>query len=306
MQKKNLKIGILSRNANLYSTRRLVEAILASGHEVSVVDPLKCYIDINSESPSIYYKNGEILDFDVIIPRIGASITFFGTAVLRQFEMNGTYVVNPSLSITRARDKLRAHQLLARKGIGMPKTAFAGASTVANNLIDTVGGAPLVIKLLEGTQGNGVILTETQRAAQSLIDAFRNLKTFFLVQEFIGETAGTDIRCFVVGDKVVAAMERTAKGNEFRSNIHLGGSARVIKIDKKTREAAVKAAKILGLSVAGVDIVRSARGPLVLEVNSSPGLQGIETATGKDIASMIVSHIELMYKQRPKRPNRHA
>jgi ribosomal protein S6--L-glutamate ligase len=288
-----MKIVILSRQAKLYSTKRLLEAGRKRGHEVVVVDALKSYININSHLPEIHYKKGEILDkFDAVIPRIGASITFYGTAVLRQFEMLGTYSVNQSLGITRARDKLRAHQLLSRKGIGMPITGFAHSPQNSKDLIKMVGGAPLVIKLLEGTQGVGVMLAETEKAASSLIEAFRGLNAFFLVQEYIGEAKGEDIRCFVIGDKVVAAMERKAKSGDFRSNIHRGGTARAIKITPTERRTAVQAAKIMGLNVAGVDIVRSKRGPLVLEVNSSPGLKGIEGATGLDIAELIIKYIE--------------
>lgn len=306
MVSKKLRICILSRDPGLYSTRRLVESAISKGHEVRVIDPMKCYMDISSSKPLVRYRGGEILEFDAIIPRIGASVTFFATAVLRQFEMQGVYVLNSSLAITRARDKLRAHQLLSRKNIGMPRTGFAASHTSAHDLIESVGGAPIVIKLLEGTQGKGVILSETAKGAESLIHAFRNLNAFFLVQEFIKEAGGADLRCFVVGEKVVAVMERKAQNGEFRSNVHLGGTTRIVKIDKQTRESAVQAAKIMGLRVAGVDIVRSNRGPLVLEVNSSPGLRGIETTTGKDIASMIISHIEAQYPRVSKNSNHQA
>lgn len=306
MVNKKLRICILSRDPGLYSTRRLVESAIARGHEVRVIDPMKCYMDISSSKPIVRYKQGEILEFDAIIPRIGASVTFFATAVLRQFEMQGVYVLNPSLAISRARDKLRAHQLLSRKNIGMPRTGFAASHTSAHDLVESVGGAPIVIKLLEGTQGKGVILSETNKGAESLIHAFRNLDAFFLVQEFIREAGGADIRCFVIGEKVVATMERKAQNGDFRSNIHLGGTSRVVKIDKQTRETAVKAAKIMGLRVAGVDIVKSVRGPLVLEVNSSPGLRGIETTTGKDIASLIIAHIESNYPRVSKKSNQQA
>lgn len=288
-----MKIAILSRNPKLYSTSRLTEAALKRGHKVMVVDPMKCYMSINSSKPQVHYEQSQILEeFDAIIPRIGASITFYGTAVLRQFEMQRTYSINQSVAITRARDKLRAHQLLARKGIGMPVTGFAHFPQNTKDLISLVGGAPLIIKLLEGTQGKGVVLAETPQVAENLIEAFRGLDAFFLVQEFIKEAGGCDIRCFVIGDKVVAAMERKAKAGEFRSNIHQGGTARVVKITPIERKTAIQAAKVMGLNVAGVDIVRSKRGPLVLEVNSSPGLKGIEAATQRDIASLMVEFIE--------------
>lgn len=289
-----MKIGILSQNQNLYSTKQLIQAAKKRGHNAIILNTLRCYMSITPNKPTIHYTNGKILKgFDAIIPRIGASITFYGTAVLRQFEMQGTYSLNDSIAITRARDKLRAHQLLSRKGIGMPMTGFAHNPQNAKALINLAGGAPVVIKLLEGTQGKGVILAETQKSAESLIEAFRGLKAFFLVQEFIKEAKGKDIRCFVIGDKVVAAMERRAERGDFRANIHRGGIANVIKITPQERKIAVKAAKAMGLNVAGVDIVRSNRGPLVLEVNASPGLQGIEAASGKDIAGMIINFIEL-------------
>jgi len=288
-----MKIAVLSRNAKLYSTQRLMEAAEKRGHEVRIIDPLKCYMNITSNKPEVHYKEGEILEkFDAVIPRIGASVTFYGTAVLRQFEVMRTYSLNESTAITRSRDKLRAHQLFSRKGIGMPTTGFAHSPHNAKDLIKLVGGAPLIIKLLEGTQGKGVILAETAKAAESLIEAFRGLEAFFLVQEFIKESRGSDIRCFVVGDKVVAAMERTAAVGDFRSNIHRGGTAQKIKITPLERKTAIQAAQVMGLNVAGVDIVRSARGPLVLEVNSSPGLKGIEGATGIDVADLIIQFIE--------------
>ncbi|MCE2992722.1 MAG: 30S ribosomal protein S6--L-glutamate ligase [Alphaproteobacteria bacterium] len=288
-----MQIAILSRNKKLYSTRRLIEAATSRGHTVEVVDPLKCYMNINSKKPEMHDEKGRVLaGFDAIIPRIGASITFYATAVLRLFESQGIYSLNQSIAITRARDKLRAHQLLARKGVGMPVTGFAHSPTNTHDLINLVGGAPLVIKLLEGTQGKGVILAESNKLAENLIYAFRDLDVFFLVQEFIKEANGEDIRCFVIGDKVVASMVRRAKKGEFRANIHQGGTAHHVKITPTERKMAIQAAKILGLHVAGVDIVRSARGPLILEVNASPGLKGIESASGKDIASLIVQYIE--------------
>lgn len=287
-----MKIAILSRNKSLYSTRRLIEAAQARGHEVSVFDTLKCYMDIASMRPSIHYKGQLVEAFDAVIPRIGASITFYGTAVLRQFEMMGTWPLNESVAISRARDKLRSLQILARAGIGLPLTGFANSPDDTEDLIRLVGGAPLVVKLLEGTQGKGVVLAETHKAAESLIDAFRELNANFLVQEFIKEAGGSDIRAFVIGERVVAAMKRTAKEGEFRSNLHRGGSAVVVRLSPEERSTAVRAARKVGLNVAGVDLLRSNHGPVVMEVNSSPGLEGIEAATGKDIAGMIVQFIE--------------
>lgn len=291
-----MKIAILSRNSNLYSTKRLVEAGKARGHEIEVIDTLKCYMDITSTKPMVHYQNRALEDFDAIIPRIGASITFYGTAVIRQFEMMGVFSLNESVSIARARDKLRSLQILSRKGLGLPVTGFAHSTKMTQELIKLVGGAPLVVKLLEGTQGKGVVLAETNSAAESVIDAFREMDANILVQEFIKEARGSDIRCFVVGDQVVAAMMRTAKPGEFRSNLHRGGTATVIEITKEERQAALDATKALGLNLAGVDMLRSDRGPLIMEVNSSPGLNGIETATGKDVAGMIIEYLERMDK----------
>jgi len=287
-----MKIGILSRNKNLYSTRRLIEAAEERGHEVHVLDVLRCYMNITSHRPSIHYKGEELSGFDAVIPRIGASVTFYGTAVLRQFEMMGVYPLNESVAITRSRDKLRSLQLLARKGIGLPVTGFAHSPDDIQDMMKMVGGAPAVIKLLEGTQGIGVVLAETKKAAESVIEAFMGLKTNILIQEFIKESGGTDIRCFVVGGRVVAAMKRQGAEGEFRSNIHRGGSATLVRLTPEERSTAVRAAKITGLNVCGVDILRSNHGPLVMEVNSSPGLQGIETTTEKDVAGMIISFIE--------------
>ncbi|MGQ9660502.1 MAG: 30S ribosomal protein S6--L-glutamate ligase [Thermochromatium sp.] len=288
-----MRIAILSRNPSLYSTRRLVEAARLRGHTTKVIDVLRCYMNITSHAPpTIHYKGDDLTDFDAVIPRIGASVTFYGTAVLRQFEMMGVYPLNESVAIARARDKLRSLQLLARKGIGLPITGFAHAPDDVQDLIKMVGGAPLVIKLLEGTQGIGVVLAETQKAAESVIEAFMGLKVNILVQEYIQEANGTDIRCFVIGDKVVAAMKRQAKPGEFRSNLHRGGTASLVRITPEERSIAVRAARIMGLNVAGVDILRSNHGPVVIEVNSSPGLQGIETATGKDIAGLMIEFIE--------------
>jgi ribosomal protein S6--L-glutamate ligase len=287
-----MKIGILSRNPKLYSTQSLVKAILDRGHEVMVIDPLRCYMNITSKKNSVHYKDQVLDDFDAIIPRIGASITFYGLAVVRQFEMMGVYSINESVAISRSRDKLRASQILARKGVGLPVTGFSHATKMTEDLVNMVGGAPLVIKLLEGTQGKGVILAETQTAAESVIEAFRELDEYLLVQEYISEAEGCDIRCFVVGEKVVASMMRRARSGEFRSNLHRGGKAEEVLLSKKEKETAILAAKVLGLNVAGVDIVRSNRGPLVLEVNSSPGLEGIEKTTRKDVSGMIVKYIE--------------
>lgn len=287
-----MKIAILSRNKDLYSTRRLVEASEKRGHEVHVIDPLLCYIDITSSKPMIYFKDKTLDDFDAVIPRIGASVTFYATAILRQFEMMGVYPANESVAIGRSRDKLRALQILSRKGLGLPKTSFAHSTKMTQNLIDLVGGAPLVVKLLEGTQGKGVVLAETNKAAESLIEAFREMQANFLVQEFVKEANGEDIRCFVVGDKVVASMMRKAKEGEFRSNLHRGGSATDVKITAEERQTAIQAAKAMGLNIAGVDILRSKKGPQIMEVNSSPGLEGIEKASSKDIASMIIEFLE--------------
>ncbi len=287
-----MKIAILSRNARLYSTRRMIEAIEARGHEAYVIDALKCYMDITSQKPAIFYKGIPLLDVDAIIPRIGASVTRYATAVLRQFEMMGVYPINESVSIVRSRDKLRSLQLLSRKGVGLPTTGFAHSVSNTEDLINLVGGTPLVIKLIEGTQGRGVVLAETRKAAESVIDAFHELDANFIVQEFIREASGSDVRCFVLGDKVIAAMQRTAREGEFRSNLHRGGSAEVTKLSKEERATAVQAAKAMGLNMAGVDILRSKRGPLVMEVNSSPGLEGIEKATHKNVAELIVQFIE--------------
>ncbi|WP_303721990.1 30S ribosomal protein S6--L-glutamate ligase [Malonomonas rubra] len=287
-----MKIAILSRNPELYSTHRLVVAAKERGHEVRVIDPLLCYMTIATQRPTIHYKGEELVDYNAIIPRIGASITFYGTAVVRQFEMMGVYSVNESVAISRSRDKLRSLQLLARKGIGLPVTGFAHSTKYTNDLISLAGGAPLVIKLLEGTQGVGVVLAETGKAAESVIEAFRGLKENILVQEFIKEAQGADLRCLVIGDKVVAAMKRQSKEGEFRSNLHRGGSATVARLTPSERATAVRAAKIMGLNVAGVDLLRSNHGPVVMEVNSSPGLEGIETATEKDVAGMIIQFVE--------------
>lgn len=287
-----MKIVILSRGPELYSTRRLVEAGEAAGHEVDVVNPLRCYMDIASDDPDIHYRGEELDGADAVIPRIGNSITVYGTAVLRQFEMQGVYCVNESVAITRSRDKLRSLQLLSRKGIGMPVTGFAHSTRHTKDLIELVGGAPLVVKLVQGTQGIGVVLCETRKAAESVIEAFRGLEAQFLVQEFIKEAGGADLRCFVIGDKVVGAMIRKGAKGEFRSNLHRGGSAEKVKLTPAERKTAIKSAKAMGLNVAGVDILRAKRGPVVMEVNSSPGLEGIENATKIDVAGKIIDFIE--------------
>jgi ribosomal protein S6--L-glutamate ligase len=287
-----MKIGVLSTNRNLYSTRRIVEAGEERGHEMLVINHKQCYMNITSHNPTVHWKGETIEGVDAIIPRIGASVSFYGTAVVRQFEMLGVYSLNESVAITRSRDKLRACQLLARKGIGLPVTGFANSPGDTEDLLKITGGAPVVIKLLEGTQGVGVVLAETKKAAESVIEAFRGLKANFMVQEFIKEAGGADIRCLVIGDKVVASMKRQGKEGEFRSNLHRGGSATLIKITPEERSTAVRSARVMGLNVAGVDLLRSNHGPVVMEVNSSPGLEGIETATGKDVASLMIEFIE--------------
>ena len=292
-----MKIGILSTNKSLYSTRRLVEAGVERGHEMPVINHKRCYMNITSHKPSVNLNGKAITGVDAVIPRIGASVSFYGTAVVRQFEMMGVYSVNESVAISRSRDKLRASQLLARKGIGLPVTGFANSPDDTDDLIKIAGGAPVVIKLLEGTQGVGVVLAETKKAAESVIEAFRGLKANFMVQEFIAEAGGADLRCFVVGGKVVAAMQRQGKEGEFRSNLHRGGSAKLIKLTPEERSTAVRSARVMGLNVAGVDLLRSNHGPVVMEVNSSPGLEGIEAATGKDVAGMIIEFIEKNAKE---------
>lgn len=293
-----MKIAILSRNPNLYSTRRLLEAVVSAGHEGLIIDHSTCDLIIEQEGPSIIYNGEKITGVDAIIPRIGASVTFYGTAVVRQFELMGTFSVVNSQAIVRSRDKLRSLQILSKAGLGMPKTAFTNFSKGGEKkLIEQVGGAPLIIKLLEGTQGLGVVLAETKKAGQSVIEAFHGLKARIIVQEFIKEAKGADIRAFVVNGKVVGAMKRQGAEGEFRSNLHRGGMATVIKLSKAERTAALGAAKALGLDVAGVDMLQSARGPLILEVNSSPGLEGIEKATGLDIAGEIIKFIEVGVKK---------
>jgi len=287
-----MNIKILSRNPNLYSTKRLLEAAQKRNHDVEVIDPLKCDIVIEKRKPNVYYKGKYIENVDAIIPRIGSSVTFYGTAVVRQFEMMGAFTTIDSEALVRSRDKLRSLQVLSRAKIGLPKTVFTNYSRDVEGVIKQVGGTPLVIKLLEGTQGLGVVLAETKNAAQSVIEAFNGLQARVIVQEFIKEAKGADIRAFVVDGHVVGAMKRQGKEGEFRSNLHRGGSAEVIQLTDEEEIAAVKAAKAMGLGVAGVDLLQSTRGPLILEVNSSPGLEGIEKATGRDIARTIIRYIE--------------
>lgn len=292
-----MNILILSRNKNLYSTKRLYEAGEEQGHQVRVVDYLRCYMNVTSKKPTVYYGGESLGKTDAIIPRIGASHTFYGTAVVRQFETMNTYCMNPSDAISRSRDKLRSLQILAMEGIQMPVTGYASHTKDIEGVIQTVGSTPLVMKLLQGTQGQGIVLAETRKAAESVMSAFRPLDADILVQEFIKESSGTDIRAFVVGDEVVAAMRRVAPEGEFRSNVHRGGRTEKVELSKDEEEVAVKVATILGLSVAGVDLMRSNKGPLVLEVNSSPGLQGIESCSNIDIARKIISFAKASYKE---------
>ncbi len=287
-----MNIFILSRNKNLYSTSRLVEAGNKRGHNIRVIDYMRCYMNITSKKPTIYYGGESLGKIDAVIPRIGASNTFYGTAVVKQFEMMGSYCVNSSSSIANSRDKLRSLQILAEAGINMPITGFASHTKDIEGVIKSVDSIPLIMKLLQGTQGQGIVLAETQKAAESVMSAFRQLDADIMVQEFINESSGTDIRAFVVGDYVVAAMKRTAPEGEFRSNLHRGGTVENIYLTNEEREIAVDSCKILGLSVAGVDLMRSDRGPLILEVNSSPGLQGIETSSKIDVAGKIISFIQ--------------
>ncbi|MDJ0648468.1 MAG: 30S ribosomal protein S6--L-glutamate ligase [Xenococcaceae cyanobacterium MO_188.B19] len=287
-----MKIAILSQNSALYSTKRLKEAGEARGHEMRVINYLRCYMNITSHRPSIVYNDKPLENFDAIIPRIGASKTFYGTAVVRQFEVMGVFSTNESQAISRSRDKLRCLQILAKSGIGLPVTGFAHDTQDIDGLIETVGGAPLVIKLLEGTQGIGVVLAETYQAAKSVIEAFRGLDANILVQEYIKEAGGADLRCFVVGGKVIAAMKRQGAEGEFRSNLHRGGKAQIIKLTPEERSTAIRAAKAMGLRVAGVDLLRSNHGPVIMEVNSSPGLEGIEKATGIDVAGKIIEYLD--------------
>jgi ribosomal protein S6--L-glutamate ligase len=287
-----MKIVILSRQPNLYSTKRLLEAGEKLGHEMLVVDHLKCNIEIEKKNPKVWYKGEYLENVDAIIPRIGASVTFYGTAVVRQFEMMKIFSAVESQALIRSRDKLRSLQLLARAGVGLPKTIFTNFSKDVEHVVDSVGGAPVILKLLEGTQGLGVILAESQNAAGSVMEAFNGLEARIIVQQFIKEAGGADIRAFIVDGVIVGAMKRQAKEGEFRSNLHRGGSANIIELSEDEQNTALIAAKAMGLGVAGVDMLQSKNGPLVLEVNSSPGLEGIEAATGKDIARRIIRYVE--------------
>jgi ribosomal protein S6--L-glutamate ligase len=287
-----MKIVMMARNAELYTHRRLKEAAEARGHQLDIINTLRCYMNIASRRPEMYYNGEKLEGYDAVIPRIGASITFYGLAVLRQFEMMGVYPLNESVAIGRSRDKLRSMQLLARDGIGLPVTTFAHDPKQTEEVLELAGGAPIVIKLLEGTQGLGVVLADTNRSAKSVVEAFRAANTNILLQEFIKEAGGTDIRAIVVGGKVIAAMKRTGAAGDFRSNLHRGGSAEIIKLSPEERVTAVRAAKSMGLNVCGVDMLRANHGPVVMEVNSSPGLEGVENATGLDIAGKIIEYIE--------------
>lgn len=304
-KKSGLKIGLLASNEDLYSNQRLLEAGEERGHEMVFMNIRQTYIKLDAEAPEAHYRGGFLLnDLDAVVTRIRPSLTFYGTALARQFESMGIYTTNASHAVTQSRDKLFSLQLMLKHGIQIPTSGFANSPMDTNDLIDMVGGAPLIVKLLEGTQGRGVVLAETRKAAESVINAFKSLKANLLVQQFIKEANGKDLRCFVIDGKVVAAIERTAAPGEFRANLHQGGSAQIVKITPQERVLAVKAAKALGLQVAGVDIIRSKNGPLLLEVNSSPGLEGIETATGKDIAGMIISSIEKKLKWQRDLPNK--
>jgi ribosomal protein S6--L-glutamate ligase len=302
---RSLRIAVLSRENN-YSTQRLVAEGEERGHVIEVIDTTRCYMAINALAPEVHYDGKRLPRYDAVIPRIGASVTSYGTAVLRQFETLGTYCINGSAGITASRDKLHAHQMLAGKKIGMPQTAFAASPKDTDNLIGLVGSGPVIVKLLESTQGKGVVLAETRKAAQSVIDAFRGLKANFLVQSFVKEAAGEDIRCLVVDGKVVAAMKRTSAGDDFRSNLHRGGTAQPVRITKQERDTAIRAAKLFGLGLSGVDLLRSAEGPKVLEVNSSPGFEGIEKATGKNVAAFLYDSIEKRVRPQPVRKRRSA
>ncbi len=287
-----MKIAMLARNAKLYSHQRLKEAAEERGHQLDIIDTLRCYMNIASRRPEIYYNGEKLTGYDAVIPRIGASITFYGTAVLRQFEMMGVYPLNESVAIGRSRDKLRSMQLMARDGIGLPVTTFAHDPKQTEEVLKLAGGAPIVIKLLEGTQGLGVVLADTDRSAKSVVEAFRATKTNILLQEFIKEAGGTDIRAIVVGGKIIAAMKRTGAEDDFRSNLHRGGSAQVVKLSAEERATAVRAAKSMGLNACGVDMLRANHGPVIMEVNSSPGLEGVEKATNLDIAGKMIEFLE--------------
>jgi ribosomal protein S6--L-glutamate ligase len=287
-----MRIAMLARNPKLYSHQRMKEAAEARGHELDIIDTLKCYMNIKPSGSTLFYKGEQLAPYDAVIPRIGASVTFYGLAVLRQFEIMGTYPLNESVAIGRSRDKLRSMQLLARKGIGLPNTTFAHDSQYTSQIIETAGGAPVVVKLLEGTQGIGVVLADTERSAKSVVEAFRGAGVNILIQQFIKEAGGSDIRAFVIGGKVIAAMQRNGAEGEFRSNLHRGGSAQTVKLTPVERTTALEAAKAMGLNVCGVDMLRSNNGPVVMEVNSSPGLEGIEKATDIDVAGKVIEFLE--------------
>jgi len=287
-----MKILMMARNPNLYSHKRLLEVATSRGHQLDIIDTLKVYMNIAPHNPQIKYKGESIKGYDAVIPRIGASVTMYGLAVLRQLEIMGVWSLNDSVAIGRSRDKLRCMQILARRGIGLPSTGFAHSTAYTDDMIEMVGGAPLVIKLLEGTQGLGVVLGETRSSARSVIEAFRKVNVNILLQEYIKEAGASDIRCIVVGGKVVASMMRTGASGEFRSNLHRGGTAKKIKISPEERSVAVRSANLMGLNVCGVDMLRTNHGPVVMEVNSSPGLEGIETSTGIDVATKIIEYIE--------------
>ena len=291
-----MKIAMLARNPKLYSHKRLVEAAEERGHTLDIINTLRCTMNITSHRPSILYNGETLTGYDAVIPRIGASITHYGLAVLRQFEMMNVWPLNESVAIGRSRDKLRSMQIFSKHGLGLPVTAFAHDPKQTEEVLKIVGGAPAVIKLLEGTQGIGVVLGETEKSAKSVVEAFRGVNVNILVQEFIKEAGSTDIRIFVIGGKVVAAMMRTGAEGDFRSNLHRGGSAKMTKITPEERSTALRAAKVMGLNVAGVDILRANHGPVIMEVNSSPGLEGIENATGKDVAGQIIQFIEAKAK----------
>jgi ribosomal protein S6--L-glutamate ligase len=297
LEESGLKIGLLASNSSLYSNKRIIEAGEQRGHKMFFLNAQQCYMKMDADTPEIHYRGGTVLnDLDAIIPRIKPSMTFYGCALIRQFDSIGTFIQNPAASISQSRDKLFSSQLFSKNGIQIPTTGFANSPLETKELIEMVNGAPLIIKLLESTQGKGVVLAETNKAAESVINAFKSLKTNILVQEFIKEADGKDLRCFVIDGKVVASIERVAVKGEFRANIHQGGTANVVKITPEERKLAIKAAKVLNLDVAGVDLIRSNKGPLLLEVNSSPGLEGIEKATGKDIARIMISAIEKKLK----------
>jgi ribosomal protein S6--L-glutamate ligase len=287
-----MKIAMMARNPNLYSHKRLKEAAEARGHELDIINTLRCYMNIASRRPEVYYNGAKLPKYDAVIPRIGASVTYYGLAVLRQFEVQGVFPLNESVAIGRSRDKLRSMQLLAREGIGLPVTTFAHDPKQTEEVLKLAGGAPLVVKLVEGTQGIGVVLADTDRSAKSVIEAFRGAKVNILVQEFIKEAGATDIRALVVGGRVIAAMQRQGGEGEFRSNLHRGGSAQTVKISPEERSTAIRAARTMGLNVCGVDMLRANHGPVVMEINSSPGLEGVEKATGIDVAGKIIENLE--------------